>query len=344
MVKLEILKNLDPSFTLEWKTSELEGLVGISQIDQVEDKHLVFVKNKKFLQKLILQIKNKHEALIIIEKKFYDELLQSADLKKLKDTFIWGGTVVDVNLAISYFSKPFYDLKFLENNFLVDGRQMGSTTIHPTAMIAQGVFIGENVTIGENVQILSGTTILSNVTILENTKIYPNVSIYENVKIGKNCRIHSGTIIGADGFGYNFSKGIHHKVWHVGGVEIGNNVEIGANSTIDQGTFTPTKIGDGSKLDNQVQVGHNCQLGMGVILCGQVGIAGSTKIGDFSVFGGKAGVGPDLVIGKGVQVAGNAMVNTDWPDGSIVAGHPARPIKEWMKGLAWVRKMSLEKE
>lgn len=178
----------------------------------------------------------------------------------------------------------------------------------------------------------------------EGSEIFSNVVVYRNVKIGKSVRIHANCSIGSDGFGYNFFKGQHLKVWHMGSVIIEDQVEIGANSCIDGGTFSPTVIGHGTKIDNQVQIGHNCRLGRGVIMCGQSGLAGSCIIGDYTVMGGRAAVAPGIIIGKAAQVAGNAGVISNVGDGEVVGGFPARDIKEWMKGIALVRKLSLKKE
>jgi UDP-3-O-[3-hydroxymyristoyl] glucosamine N-acyltransferase len=316
-----------------------KGLAGFKNKDGFK---VYFLKNKKFLNRFQLDLIPENCSLIV-EKKFWQELSSQQESKSLLTKFQVLLTCNEVNLCMSWLSKPFYDLKLKDRNNSVDGRQMGSAEVHPTALISQNVFLGEGVKIHADVEILPGVVIMSGVEIGEGTKIFPNVTIYDDMKIGKNCRIHANTTIGADGFGYNFHQGTHVKVWHTGSVIIHDNVEIGSNVCIDQGTFEPTIIGAGCKIDNQVQVAHNCELGRGVILCGQVGLAGSGKIGDYTVLGGKAGVGPDVTIGKGVQVAGSAMVSGDWPDGSIIAGHPARPLKEWMKGLATLRKISLEK-
>ena len=262
-------------------------------------------------------------------------------LELIKQKAWWVATVLDVNLAMSFLSKPFYDEKIGNPNDMVDGRQMGTASIHPSVWIAQGAFLGENVTIAENAKIHSGVTLMSGVTIGEGTEIFPGTTIYRNVKIGNNVRIHANCVIGADGFGYNFSKGVHHKVWHMGSVIIEDDVEIGAATCIDSGTFSPTKIGRGSKIDNQVQIGHNCKLGTGVILCGQAGLGGSTTIGDYTVFGGDAKAANGLKIGKGVQIAGGAGVINNVEDGEVLGGFPARNIKEWMKGVAYIRKHSL---
>ncbi|MAF76606.1 MAG: UDP-3-O-(3-hydroxymyristoyl)glucosamine N-acyltransferase [Halobacteriovoraceae bacterium] len=306
-----------------------------------------------------------HHIYFCASKPFWTHLRDGAQKGKIKDTFIifdikflklvesefdevmtdvagWG-SVESVPLAMSNLSKPFYDDIRATFNDEIDGRKMGTVKIDPTAKIADNVFIGADVAIGAHVVIHSGVRILSQSSIDENSEIYPNVTLMPKTKIGKECRIHSGTVIGSDGFGYNFDAGIHKKVWHMGGVVVGDQVEMGSNTCIDQGTFSPTVIGDGSKLDNQVQVGHNVHLGKGVILCGQVAIAGSTIIEDYCVFGGQAGAAPDIRIGAGSQVAGGAGVTGSLEAGSTVGGHPARPVKEWLRTQATLRKLSLKK-
>ncbi len=344
-MKLSQLKRFDESLTLLNLNHAVDegqyNVEGITDKSQFLPRHLFFIKNKNFLN-LFLESVDAHQIGIVIEKKFYESL--SAEQKEaLHIKADWLAASENVNLSMSFLSKPFYDEKFKNINDMVDGRQMGSATIHPSAWIAQGVFIGEHVGVSANVKIHPGVVLMSGVHVGEGCEIYPNTTIYRNVKIGNNVRIHSQCSIGADGFGYNFSKGVHHKVWHMGSVIIGDDVEIGANTCIDAGTFSPTYIGAGSKMDNLVQVGHNCKLGVGVILCGQVAIGGSTNIGDFSVFGGQAGAANGLEIGKGVQVAGASGATNNIEDGASVGGFPARNIKEWIKGMALVRKLSLEK-
>jgi UDP-3-O-[3-hydroxymyristoyl] glucosamine N-acyltransferase len=341
-MKIGSLINFDPTFQLISETDEMTAIEGITDTSEYLPRHILFVKNKFFFNEF-LQSEDAINVAVILDKKF-TEGLSTEQIGQIKQKALWVGSVQDVNLGMSFLSKPFYDEKIGSPNDMVDGRQMGSASIHPTAWIAQGVFIGANVVIESKVKIHSGAVIMSGVTIAEGSEIFPNVTIYRNVKIGVNVRIHANCSIGADGFGYNFSKGVHHKVWHMGSVIIGNDVEIGAGTCIDSGTFSPTIIGAGSKLDNQVQVGHNCKLGIGVILCGQVGIGGSTTIGDYTVLGGAAMVANGIKIGRGVQIAGGSGVTSQIGDGEVVGGFPARDIKEWMKGVAYVRKHSLKKD
>ncbi|PIP94821.1 MAG: UDP-3-O-(3-hydroxymyristoyl)glucosamine N-acyltransferase [Bdellovibrio sp. CG12_big_fil_rev_8_21_14_0_65_39_13] len=295
---------------------------------------LVIIKDKKLIDSLN-EVPEK--MTVVLSSKHWESLKDHPALSKFQNIF----TIDDPAVALAKWSEEFFRAARADDNDFVDGRQMGTAKIHPTALIAQNVFIGKNVVIGANTKIASGSVIYSHSVIGDNCEIYSNVTIYQNVHLGNHCRIHAGTVIGADGFGYVFHQGSHLKIWHFGGARLGNYVEIGANSCVDGGTFSPTLIGNGTKLDNHVQIGHNCQLGTGVIICGHVAIGGSTKIGDYTVFGGKSGSGDNYNIGAQCQIAGGALVNCDWPDKSIVGGHPARPLKEWMRGLAYLRKVSL---
>jgi UDP-3-O-[3-hydroxymyristoyl] glucosamine N-acyltransferase len=343
-MKLQDLLEFDPTLKIVKNPEWPNEIWAISSLGALTPQSFVFIKNAKFLQKLIPHISKALELKIglVIDEKFFN--LMNAEMKTEVNKLSWIITSPQVNLSLTILSKPFYDLKMKNINTQVDGRQMGTTEIHPTAYISQNVFIGEHVKIGMNVEILPGCVILPHVEIGDNSKIYPNVTIYPFSKIGKNCRLHSNTVIGADGFGYTFHQGKHLKIWHMGGVEIQDDVEIGANSAVDAGTFSPTIIGSGTRIDNFVQIAHNSVVGKGCILCGHSALAGSAVIEDYVVLGGKAGVGPDAHLGTGTQVAGAAMVNEGaiWPAGSKLGGHPARDLKEWMKGFAYIRKVSLK--
>lgn len=338
LMKLGSLKEFDQSFQLITRSEENLAVEGITDTSEFLPRHILFIKNKNFLNEY-LQSEDALYIGVVIEKKYLDTLSPD-QLEVVKQKAWWVGSVQDVNLGMSFLSKPFYDEKIGKPNDIVDGRQMGSASVHPSAWVAQGAFIGENVQLAENVKIHPGVTLMSGVSVGEGTEIFPGVTVYRNVKIGNNVRIHSQCVIGADGFGYNFSKGVHHKVWHMGSVIIEDDVEIGAGTCIDSGTFSATRIGRGSKLDNQVQVGHNCKLGMGVVLCGQVGLGGSTSIGDFTVLGGAAMVANGIKIGKGVQIAGGSGVTSNIEDGVVVGGFPARDIKEWLRSVAMIKKLS----
>lgn len=335
-MNLDELINKDDHLELINQQSNNLVITGITDDTEYLWNHILFIKNKKFLNLVKEDLQEHTNIGIIIDKKIYEDDFP----EELKGKLLFLYTSNNISVSICRLSKVFYQEKFGNNNEQVDGRQMGTADVHPTALISQGVFIGEYVKIGENVRIYSGAVIGSHTVIEKECEIFPNVTIYHNVKIGERCRIHAGSNIGTDGFGYNFDQGVHHKIYHAGGVIIENDVEVGSGCDIDCGTFSPTVIGEGCKLDNQVHVAHNVKLGKGVLLCAGVAIAGSSRIGDYSVFGGMSGMADNYVIGNECQIGGGAKVTGNWPDKSILSGHPARPLKEWLKGVAYLRKIT----
>lgn len=331
MIKVKRLLECDNDLTLISGKQELE-LSTISTVGNLDQSTVVFLGSKKLVQGL-----NEVDVsglCLIIADKFFDFL----DEKIKANHSCTLVTSPDLKLSMCKISKLFYDEKFNLINNVMDGRKSGTAVIHPSVDIGEGVFVGENVVIGANSFIYPGATILSNVEIGANTIVYPNVSIMSFSSIGQNVRIHSGSTIGSDGFGYHHANGVHEKIWHFGGVSIGDNVEIGSNCAIDQGTFSPTIIEDGAKLDNLVHVAHNVKIEKGAILCGQVGLAGSSTVGAYSVLGGKAALSDGKRIGAGSQVGGACMVLSDIEDGSKVGGHPARPVNEWLRSVAYLKK------
>lgn len=216
-----------------------------------------------------------------------------------------------------------------------------SAKIHKSARIFSGAFIGENVALGENTTIMPNAVIMDNVAIGANTTIYPNVVIYRDSHIGNNVAIHAGSVIGSDGFGYAHTKmGEHIKIEHFGNVIIEDNVEIGANVTIDRAVFESTIIKKGAKIDNLVQLGHNCIIGEHSLLVSQVGFAGSTTTGRNVVFGGQAGTGGHIHIGDFVQVAGRGAVGKNLPPNTKWGGHPLTELSEWQRMWVKLRKMT----
>ncbi len=329
------LEKLDSDFKVI--RNESLSFSTISHYKEPVSGSLVIIGKEKFF-KILLSF-DEFNLGLIVDQNLYKDLDQS-----ILDKFPFVAVTSNISLAICSLSHYFYENK-KETNNVVDSRQMGTSEIDPTAVISQHVFFGENVKIGANVHIHSGVRIMSNTTIGDNSVIYPNVTIYENVTIGKNCRINSGTVIGADGFGYNFLNGKHEKVWHLHGVEVHDDVEIGSNVSIDCGAFRPTRIGEGTKIDNLVQIAHNVQIGKHNVLCGMSGLSGSVELGNYCVLGGKAALAPGVVLEDGCQVAGLAGVapNSHWKKGSQIGGHPAQLLKDWMRGQVFVRQNSKRK-
>ncbi|TLD96339.1 UDP-3-O-(3-hydroxymyristoyl)glucosamine N-acyltransferase [Helicobacter jaachi] len=214
------------------------------------------------------------------------------------------------------------------------------TLVSPSACVATNVSMGANVSIGADSVIMPGVVIGDNVQIGEHCKIYPNVVIYRNTIIGNRVNIHAGSVIGCDGFGYAHTKdGRHIKIEHNGCVVIEDDVEIGANNAIDRAVFGETRIKQGVKIDNLVQVGHNCVIGEHSILVSQVGLAGSTSTGRNVIMGGQAGTGGHIHIGDFVQIAGRGAVGKNLPPNTKWGGHPLMPLDEWMKFYVSLRRM-----
>jgi len=186
--------------------------------------------------------------------------------------------------------------------------------------------IGDNVSLGDNVIIYAGCYIGHHSKIGAGTLIYPHVSIRERISIGSRVIIHSGAVIGSDGFGFATIKGAHHKIPQVGTVEIHDDVEIGANVTIDRARFDKTVIGRGTKIDNLVQIGHNVMVGENALIVAQVGVAGSTIIGNNVTLGGQVGLSGHLTIGDNAIVTAQSGVAKSVPADTMVSGYPARPF------------------
>ncbi|MHB8902851.1 MAG: UDP-3-O-(3-hydroxymyristoyl)glucosamine N-acyltransferase, partial [Thermoguttaceae bacterium] len=211
--------------------------------------------------------------------------------------------------------------------------------VHPRAVIGDDVVIGDRVTIHSGVKIQAGCRIGHDVT------IYPNAVLYEDTDVGPRCIIHAGAVLGAHGFGYDSSSGVHKLSSQLGNVIVEADVEIGANTTVDRGTYGPTVIGEGTKVDNLVQIAHNCRIGRRNMLCAQVGIAGSTTTGDYVVMAGQVGVKDHVHIGERAILGAMAGVISDIPANSQYVGIPATPAREQVvKQAALVKLPEMRKQ
>lgn len=223
--------------------------------------------------------------------------------------------------------------------------------VHPSAQVGNAVKLGQNVSIGPFVVIGAGSTVGDDSIIGAGTHVgggavlgravhlYPSVVLYDGVRLGDEVIVHSGAVIGADGFGYVTDNASHHKVPQVGGVVIGHQVEIGANSTVDRGTIGNTTIGEGTKIDNLVHIAHNVRVGRGCLFAGEVGIAGSTEIGDFVTLGGQVGVVDHVTIGDRAVVASKSAVMQSLEGGKTYAGIPALEQPRWLRQSASIKKL-----
>ncbi len=289
---------------------------GVAPVETATKKDITFITGDKFLKKLE---ECKAAAVILPE-----------------------GLTPPDNIVPIYVDEPYYYfIKVLELFDPGSGKEVSpgisphsfiskNAVIGKDVSIAPFVFIGNGVTIGDNTTIGAGTSILKDSSIGTGCLIYPNVSIMDRTTIGNYVIINGGAVIGGEGFGFYPHKNSLIKIPQIGKVVIGNNVEIGSNTCVDRAVMGITKIDDGVKLDNLVQIGHNVKVGSWTVMASMAGISGSTEIGKGVQIGGQAGFGEHLKVGDGAGVAGQAGVTKDVPPGTIVSGYPA---KEHMKAI-----------
>jgi UDP-3-O-[3-hydroxymyristoyl] glucosamine N-acyltransferase len=230
-------------------------------------------------------------------------------------------------------------------------RRTASPSVHPTAIVGAGAVVdsgaevGPYAVIGAGSRIGAGAIVEAHVVVGCGSEVgagawlHPHVVLYDGVVVGPRTEVHSGTVLGADGFGYAPSPSGIRKVPQVGTVEIGADAEIGANSCVDRAALEVTRVGDGTKVDDLVMVGHNCVIGRHDFICAQTGLAGSTVVGDGVVLGGQVGVAGHLRIGNGVKVGAQSGVNGDVPDGADINLSPHMPYRDSMKCLIEFRRL-----
>ncbi|HYE63177.1 MAG TPA: UDP-3-O-(3-hydroxymyristoyl)glucosamine N-acyltransferase [Phycisphaerales bacterium] len=214
-------------------------------------------------------------------------------------------------------------------------------TVSPSAFIGPGCTVSAGAVIGENAALIAQVHVGHGAKVGAGTTIHPHVSVLDRCVVGAHCIIHPGVVIGGDGFGYRPSpdgRGLV-KIPHIGNVDIGDHVEIGANTCIDRAKFGSTVIGSGTKIDNLVQIAHGCRIGRSCIICGKCGLAGSVVVGDGVVLGGGVSVADNLEIGSGSKLAALSGVVNNVPPGSIWMGAPAGPAGEWRRTYAALRRL-----
>ncbi|HHD80435.1 MAG TPA: UDP-3-O-(3-hydroxymyristoyl)glucosamine N-acyltransferase [Campylobacterales bacterium] len=297
-------KEIDISFNE--KDIEIEGL---HTLDEASSSQISFFNDKRYKNKL----SNTKAGAVLIEEQ-YVSLLPNTTIALITD-------------------EPYLKLALASKLFAHKIETKGN---HPNmgkgCDIDKQVRFGKDVKLGDNVTIMAGAYIGDSVTIDSNTIIYPSVTLYHHTKIGSNCIIHAGVVIGSDGYGFAHTKmGEHIKIYQNGNAVIEDDVEIGANTTIDRAVFGSTYIRRGTKLDNLVQIGHNCDIGEHTLMAGQAGIAGSTKIGRNVVMGGQSATAGHLTIGDFVTVAGKSGVTKSLKSRKTYAGFPAIEHKLWLR-------------
>jgi UDP-3-O-[3-hydroxymyristoyl] glucosamine N-acyltransferase len=301
-----IAQQLGVSLDLAYHDREIHG---IQTLHEACENELSFFNDKRYLNDL-----SSTKAGAVLLSKEYASLLPKESVALITD-------------------EPYLKLAFASKLFAYEiGTQSEAPVMGEGCDIDPRVTFGVGVVLGRNVTILAGSYIGDHVHIGEGTLIYPNVSIYHHTQIGTRCILHSGSVIGSDGYGFAHTKqGEHVKIYQNGNVVIEDSVEIGANSTIDRAVFGQTRIAKGSKLDNLIQIAHNCELGEHTLLAAQVGLAGSTRLGRNVVMGGQSATAGHLSIGNFATVAGKGGVTKSLEGGRTYAGFPAIEHTRWLK-------------
>lgn len=299
----------------------------LAKIEEGEPGSLTFLANPKYEE----FIYSTNASLVIVAEDFVPEREVLANLVKVKDPYKSFALLLDTYNKISMSKAGLEDPHTIAK----------SARIGENPYIGAFVYIGENSVIGDRVKLFPGVYIGDNVVIGSDTILFPGVKVYSDCRIGNHCRIHSGVVIGGDGFGFAPQDDSNYmKVAQIGNVIIEDHVEIGSNTTIDRATLGSTIIRKGVKLDNLIQVAHNVEIGEHTVIAAQTGIAGSTKIGKFCMIGGQVGIVGHLVIADKVKIAAQSGIGASiLKEGEILQGSPAFFIGEYKKSYVGFRKL-----
>ncbi|MEY4504833.1 MAG: hypothetical protein RL154_1129 [Pseudomonadota bacterium] len=303
------LKQLANILNLDYTGNDFE-ITGLNTLKEADENEISFLENQKYANDLA---DTKAKA-VFIREEFVSLLPTTTVALTSKNPYL------SLALASKYFANP----PFSESG--------AEPQIAASAKIQKGAYIGYGTKIGENVQIFAGVHIGEEAAVGDNTIIYPNAVIYRNCTVGANCILHAGCVIGSDGFGFaHTATGEHVKIYQNGVAIIEDDCEIGANTTIDRAVFGKTVIKKGVKMDNLVQIGHNCEIGEYSIIVSQTGIAGSTKLGRNVIMGGQSAVAGHVVIGDFATVAARGAIVKSIAGNAIYSGAPAMEHKKWLK-------------
>ncbi len=302
------LSQITNDINIDFNGNDIE-ISGIHTLSEATSTQLSFFNSEKYLD----QLPQTKAAAVFIEEK-YAELLPATTVALITD-------------------EPYLKLALASKFF---AHKLESKGGHPAmgegCDIDKRVRFGKDVTLGDNVIILAGCYVGDNVTIGSDTVLHPNVTLYHGTKLGERCIIHSGTVIGCDGYGFAHTKlGEHIKIYQNGNALVEDDVEIGANCTVDRAVFGTTYIRKGTKLDNLIQIAHNCDVGEHTLCAAQVGLAGSTTLGRNVVMGGQSATAGHLEIGAFTTIAGKGGVTKSLEGGKTYAGFPAIDHKMWLK-------------
>ncbi len=282
----------------------------VAPLDTAGAGHITFLQNPKYLN----QFKTTKASACVVDKK--------------------NAAAAPEGIALLISADPYYSYAKIVEKFYHKDSLFFS--------VSESAYVDPTASIGDLTVVMPGAYIGPGCKIGRNCVIHPNTTIVNSI-VGNDVIIHSGTRIGQDGFGYAFHNGRYQKIMQLGRVIIGNDVEIGANCAIDRGAGPDTVIGEGTKIDNLVQIGHNVKIGKHCVIVAQTGISGSTELGDYVVIGAQAGIVGHIKVGSRVQAAARAGITKDIPDGSVVGGFPAVPIQDFRRQAVALKKLAAKK-
>lgn len=302
------------------------SLTGMAALDAAGPHDVSFLGNEKYYGQFL----QTQAAAVIVPRGVTDGPEGTGLVAVENPSLAFAVVVRHFAAAIRKFTPGIHPRAFVDPSAVLDPTKV---RVHPGAIILAGAAIGDGSDIGPN------SVICEDAVIGKDCRIMANATVRERCVLGDRVILQPGAVIGSDGYGYEFSQGRHVKIDQVGIVEIGDDVEIGANSTIDRARFGKTLIGEGCKIDNLVQIGHNVVLGKHCLIISQTGISGSSRLGDYVTAAGQVGIAGHVTIGSKAVLSGRTGVTANLPGDVVYAGKPAQPIREEMKLLALVRRL-----
>lgn len=324
---------------MEFTAAEIAGLIkgkvigdqgikvhGFSPIEEGGHGHLSFIANEKFAHFL----HSTESSVLIVSKNLLKEENYKPVIIEVEDAYLAFQVLMNLYQQMTEKKKGIEEQSF----------------IHKTAVLGEDVYVGaftyisENATIGDGVQLAPQVFIGKNVKIGKNSKIDSGAKIYDGCIIGENCVVHSNTVVGGDGFGFQPTPNGYDKIPQLGNVIIENNVEIGSNCSIDRATIGSTIIGEGTKIDNLIQIAHNVKIGKNNVIAAQAGIAGSTTIGNWNMIGGQVGIVGHINIGNQVKIQAQSGVNKNVKDGEALYGAPAIDAGDYRRNYVHFRNLT----
>lgn len=299
----------------------------ISKIEEGKPGTLTFLANPKYTP----YIYKTEASIVLVGRDFEPEHPVEATLIKVDDPY---GTLA---IILEMASKMLYHHP---SGVESPSHVAQGVEVPEDAYVGAFAYVGHNVKLGKGVKIYPQVYVGDNCEIGDGTVLYPGCKIYHGMKVGKRCIFHAGVVIGADGFGFAPINGHYHKIPQVGIVEIGDDVEIGANTTVDRSTMGATRIGNGVKLDNLIMIAHNVEVGADTVMAAQAGIAGSTKVGSSCRIGGQVGLAGHIKIGDNVEIGAQSGIQRNIKAGSRVIGSPAVEIGEFARQVVYMKNLA----